>query len=80
MWTGLVIALGLIIGTGVIFLMFKGRSPSQTMGRKRQIKHRQQRREQAWKESSGGEGSGKEDSRGSKRPGSDAISEWAGSE
>jgi hypothetical protein len=80
MWTGLAIALGLIIGTGVIFLMFRGRSPSQALGRKRQIKHRQQRREQAWKESSGGEGSGKEDSGGSKRPGNDAISEWAGSE
>ena len=80
MWTGLAIALGLIIGTGVIFLMFRGRSPSQALGRKRQIKHRQKRREQAWKESSGGEGSDKEDSGGSERPGSDAISEWAGSE
>ena len=80
MWTGLAIALGLIIGTGVIFLMFRGRPPSQALGRKRQIKRRQQRREQARKESPGGEGSAKEDSDGSKRPGSDAISEWAGSE
>ena len=81
----LAIALALIIGTGVIFIVLRGSSSLQPLDRKRQIKNRQQRREQARKEDSDRGDSDREnfteeESGENERPGRDAILEWSGSE